>query len=231
MRGGQFRHRGKQLGIALVAHQTRKGGHHHGALGQAQLGADARPGVWVGAEQRRVAPIADGNRRARDVQAPGVGRFLGRDGGEGVCHAAGDQLHGQAGGAARPGGGLVEQEAVARVGDVRHAGGAGGHAREEAADGHVGVHQVRLFGAEEREQCRVGAGLGGGAEAAHEGGGFDAEAFFADGGEQGAVCADADHLVAAGAGAAHQREEEVGEGEIDVGEFDDAHGRSEYRFG
>ena len=47
---------------------------------------------------------------------------------------------------------MIEQEAVAGIGDLRHAGDAGGQAREEAADRHVGVDEVRFLGAQDGDQ-------------------------------------------------------------------------------
>jgi hypothetical protein len=157
------------------------------------------------------------------MEAARVRRFLGRDCGEDVGDAAGDQLHGQAGGATGPGGGLVEQEAVARVGDMRHAGGAGGHAGQEAADGHVGVDEIGFFGAEQGQQGTEGAVLRQRGQAAGQFWGFQAKTFGADVGQQRAVGADSDHFVPTGAGAAHQGEQEVPQREIDIGDFDDFH--------
>ena len=51
----------------------------------------------------------------------------------------------------------------------------------------------------------------------------DAETLGAHGRQQRPVGADTDHLVAARADAAHQRQQEMPEGEVDVGELDDFH--------
>jgi hypothetical protein len=222
-RGGDGAHGGEELGVAFVAHQAADGGDDDVGVRDGEFGTDAGAGDGVRAEDGGVAAVEDGDGVGGDVEAPCVCGFLGGDGGEDVGDPAGGQLHGQAGGAAGPGRGLVEQESVAGIGDMRHAGGLRGHAGEEAADRHVGVDEVRFFGAEQGEKGAVGADLGSGREAAREGRGFDAEALAADIRQQGAVRADADHGMAAGAGAAHEGQQEVAEGEIDVGDFDDFH--------
>ena len=56
-------------------------------------------------------------------------------------------------------------------------------------------------------------------EGAGEGKGLNAEALGADGVQVRALGADADDLVAPGADGAHEGEEELAEGEIDVGDF------------
>ena len=217
------RHGGEQFGVAFVADQPADGGDDDVVIGDAELGADAGAGGGVGAENRGIAAIADGDGVAVDVQAFGVLRFLGGDGGEDVGDAAGGEFHGERGGASWPGARLVEQESVAGIGDTWHPGLAGGHAGEEAADGHVGVNEVGFFGAEQSEQGAVGTALGGGGQAAGQRQGFDTEAFVADRGQKGAVGAGADDRVAAGACAAHEGEKEMAEGEIDVGDLNDLH--------
>jgi hypothetical protein len=47
---------------------------------------------------------------------------------------------------------VIEQEAVAGIGDLRHAGEMGGQACQEAADRHVGVNKIRLFRAQDGHQ-------------------------------------------------------------------------------
>ena len=177
-----------------------------------------------GVEERRVAAVADGDGMAGDAEAAGVGGFLGGDGHEHVGDAPGGPLHEEGGGAAGPGRRLVEQEAVAGIGDPRHAGGIGGPAGEEAADRHVAVHDVRALAAQQADEGYKGAELGERRDPAHEGGGFDAEPLGADVGQQRTLGADAHDLVAPGADGAHQRQDEVAQGEIDVGDLDDFHG-------
>ena len=127
--------------------------------------------------------------------------------------------------------GLVEQEAVAGIGDARHAGGAGGEAGEKAADRHVRVHEVRPLGAEQVVQRNERAPLRGRRQAARHRHRSEAETLGADLVEQRAVGADADHLVAARADAAHQRQQEVAQGEVYVGDFYDFHrGRKRFFF-
>ena len=143
------------------------------------------------------------------MEARGVGGFLPRDGEEDVRQAAGEPFHRERGGASPPWAGLVEQEAVAGVGDHRHAGRARGEAGEEAADGHVRVHQLGAFLADEPVERQESAALGDRREAAGQRRRQDAEAFGPHVGQKRAFGADAGDVVAFGAKRAHQGEEEV----------------------
>jgi hypothetical protein len=224
-RVGNVAHRGGQLGIALVAHQAGDGHDHHGIVGHAQFGTDARAGRRIGAKDRRVAPVADHHRVAPDVPAARIGRVRRRDGGEHVGEARANQLHRQPGAAPQRAAGLIVQKAVAGVGDARHPGDARGRTAEEATDRHVRMHQIGLFGAQQADQGAERPQIGGGGDAALERHRLDPEAVGADLVQQRAVGADADHLVTAGAGAAHRRQQEMPQRKVDVGDFDDFHGR------
>ena len=121
------------------------------------------------------------------------------------------------------GAGLVEQEAVAGIGHAGHAGGAGGHPGQKAADRHVGVHQVGLFGPEQAVERQERAELRDGRKIAGQRQGGNAKTLGAHIVQQRAVRADADDRVAAVADAAHQRHQKMAQREIDVGDFDDQH--------
>jgi hypothetical protein len=163
---------------------------------------------------------------AGDQQAARVAGLLGGDGHVDVGQAAAEPLDQQRNRAPRPGAGLIEEIAVAGVGDARHAGDAGGEAGQEAADRHVRVHEVRAFGAHQDDEGAEGTPLRQRGQAAHEGDWRDPETFGAGDVQQGAFRGDADHLVAAGADAAHQRQQEMAQGKIDVDDFEDLHGGS-----
>ena len=92
--------------------------------------------------------------------------------------------------------GLVEEEAVARVGDVRDPSDAGGEAGDEAADRHVGVDHVRPLAPEQRDHGAQSPPLRQGREAAGEGQRLDPQALGAGIIEQRAVCGNAYNLVA-----------------------------------
>ena len=215
---------GEELGVALVADQA---GHDDGdgcGCGRAEGGADAGAGFRVRVEAGGVPAIADGGGAGVDAEAAGVGGFLRGHGEEGPGPARGGPFHEEGQGAAGRGAGLVEEEAVACVGDVGDAGDAGGEAGEEAADGHVGVDDVGPFRAEQGEEGAERAELGARAEGAGHGDGDDAQAAGADVVQQGTVGAHADHLVTPGGTGLHEGEEEVAEGEVHVGDFEDLHG-------
>jgi hypothetical protein len=133
------------------------------------------------------------------------------------------QLHGQPGQATHRPAGLVVQEAVAGVGDARHPGEARGQPAQEAADRHMRMDQVRLLGAQQAHQGGERARVAGGGDAAPERHRLDPEAVGAHLVQQVAIGADADHLMAARPRAAHHRQHEMPQREVDIGDFDDFH--------
>ena len=86
------------------------------------------------------------------------------------------------------------------------------------------MDEVGFLAPEERDHGAQRAPLDCGREVAGERQRLDAEALGAGVGEQRAVSGDADDLVAARRRAAHEREQEVAQGKVDVGDFDDLHG-------
>ena len=194
--------------------------------GHPQFGPDPRPRRRIGAEDGGVAAVADRFGVGGDVQAARVAGLGFRDGQEHVGHPGGDPLHdeGQAA-AGQRGRCVVEQEAVAGIGDLRHAGDAGGQARQEAADRHMGVDEVGLFGAQDGHQRPERPEMRQRRQAADEGDRDDAEPLGPDVRQQRTFGAGADDFVPAGAHGAHQRQQEVPQGKIDVGDFDDFHRR------
>ena len=186
-------------------------------------------GDGIGVEDGGVAAVAHGYGVSADVQAVGVAGFLVRDGEEDGGDAAGEPLHQEAGEPARRIARGVEPEAVAGAGDARHASPPGGHPRQEAADRHVGVNEVRLFLAEQADQGAERVPMGQRRHAPLERDGDDPESLGAGDVEIGAVGAGSDDLMAAGANLPHQRQQELPQGEIDVCHFDDLHAAREYR--
>jgi hypothetical protein len=85
----------------------------------------------------------------------------------------------------------------------------------------MSVNQAWLFSAEQGGKGGQGAGLGNGRKAAGQGKSLAAEPLGAQIGEQRTIGADADHAVAARPDATHQRQNEVAERKVDVGDFDD----------
>ena len=212
-------HGGEQCGVALVADQAGDNDDGDCLRVRTEFGADAGAGRGVGVEAGRVAAVADADGARVDAPAPGHGGLLGGDGEIGVGKAAADPLDGEAQGAAPGGAGLVEKETVAGVGDVGHTAEPGREAGEESADWHVGVHQVRALGADEADQGAQRRPLGAGRETAGERQRLHTQAFGADVVEQRAGGADADDVVPLVAECAHERQQEVAERKIDVGDL------------
>ena len=83
------------------------------------------------------------------------------------------------------------------------------------------MDEVGLFGAQDGDQGLEGAEVGERGQAADEGDRDDAEALGPNVVQQGSFGAGADDFVAAVADGAHQRQQEMPQREIDVGDFDD----------
>ena len=206
--------------------ETGDGEDHDLSVQGVQFRADALARGRVRAESGWVATVADGDGVAVDVEAAGVVGLGFADGQEDVGDVRGQPLHGEANDSAWPGAGEIEPEAVARVGDARDAHPPRGHARQEAADRHVRVHQVGALVAEQTHKIAEGAPMGQWRGRAFQSRRDDAEALGPRDTQQGTVGADADDLVTAGAHGAHQRQQEMAERKVDVGDFDDFQGSS-----
>ena len=155
---------------------------------------------------------------------PGIRRPRFRDRQEHIGHPSGDQLHRQPRRPAQPGAALIEQKAVAGEGDLRHPGDARGQPAEKAGDWRMGMHQIRLFRPHQRHQGAKGADMRHRRKAALERQPDDAKALGTNVVQQWALGADADDFVPAVPGAAHQGQQEMPQGEVHVGDFQDFHG-------
>ncbi len=134
-----------------------------------QCGADPGAGRRVRVEDGRVAPVADRlggaamcRRRASAASSSDTVRNTS------VTRAASHSIA-EGGGPARQGDRLVEQEAMTGIGDPRHARDTGGQAAEEAADRHMGMHQIRALAPQQGDQRAEGPPLRQRGQAADEG--------------------------------------------------------------
>ena len=116
---GNLLHGGEEFGIAFVADKAGDDDDHRCCVVATEFGADFRARLRTGAETGGVATVADRDGVAGDPEAAGVGGLFGGDGHSEVGEASAEPFHGQAEGAAGDGPGLVEQKAVAGVGDAR----------------------------------------------------------------------------------------------------------------
>ncbi len=152
-------HRRGQFGVALVPDQAGDRDDHHAVRRHAELGADARA-------RRRIGPEhAPGRGRCRSAMASrqmcsrrASAASLVRDGQEHVGDARRRSIPWRTPAARRshePV--LVEQEAVAGIGDARHPGDPRRQPRQEAADRHMRVHEVGLLAPGTAHQGAEGA--------------------------------------------------------------------------
>jgi hypothetical protein len=170
----------------------------------------------------RVAPVPDGDRRAGEPQAAGIVGFLRRDRHEEMGDLSRAPFHGERRGAARQGARLIEQEAMAGIGDAWHARRPRRQSAEEAAQRHMGMDHVGLFGPQQPHQGHKACGLGQRRGAPFQRQRHDAEALGPKRSQQRAVGAGADHLVAARAAFPQQRRQEVPHRKIGVRQLDDS---------
>ena len=159
-----------------------------------------------------------------DAQATGIARLLLRDGEVVVRHPPRRPFEGKREAAPPDRPRLVEQEAVAGIGDSRHADAAGGEATDDAADRHVRVHQIEAFVAQHAAQFSEGPGMGKRVEAARQGQRDDPEPLRPWLCEQGSLGTHPHDLVPAITHAAHQRQQEMPQREIDVDDLGDLQG-------
>ena len=157
------------------------------------------------------------------MEPPRIGGFLVGDGHEDLGDPRGEPFHEETDGLAGRVAGIVEPEAVAGIGDPRYPRPPRGHAGDEAAQRHMGMHQIGFFRSEQRHQCLEGAPVGERRDLALQRQTDDAEALGPGDLQQRAFGAGADHLMSPVPRGPHQREEELAEGEVDVGDFDDFH--------
>ena len=141
---------------------------------------------------------------------------------EGVGDARRQPFHREADSGARPGAREIEPEPVPGIGDPRHAGPPCRHPRQEAADRHVRVHEVRALSARNsRTRARNARQCASERDAALQLQCLDPETLCARSVQERPFGTDADHLMAARADRPHQRQQELRQREVDVGDLDD----------
>ena len=169
----------------------------------------------------RPLPTATASREMCSRRASAASR--GGDRHEDVGDPAADPFHGEAAAPTQQRSVLVEQEPVARIGHARHPAEPCRKPRQKAADRHMRVHQVGPLGAEQPHQGAKRPPMRRSESCARTSQRIDPEALGAHLLEQPAIRAHANHLVPACPHRPHQRQQELPEREIDIGDLDDLH--------